>query len=141
MPEVKSTAATAEKWGRVTPQRTEDYERGIANPRRPWEQATQAAVQNYNAGITASITKGSFARGVARTGQAGYLAAAQAKGPRRFAEGVQVGTSKYAARVAPYLDTIRATTLPPRFPKGDPRNIARVAAIAKALSDKKLSGS
>ena len=40
----------------------------------------------------------------------------------------------------PYADTIRSTTLPPRFPKGDPRNLERTKAIATALFNKKQSG-
>ena len=37
----------------------------------------------------------------------------------------------------PYLETIAATQLPPRFAKGDPRNVQRVAAIAAALRKRK----
>ena len=39
----------------------------------------------------------------------------------------------YQAGVQPYLDTIAATTLPPRFTKGDPRNLDRVKIISQAL--------
>ena len=39
---------------------------------------------------------------------------------------------------APYADVIRATALPPRFPKGDPRNYTRVQVIGTALRAKKV---
>jgi hypothetical protein len=43
----------------------------------------------------------------------------------------------YQEGVQPYLDTIAATVLPPRFPKGDPRNLERVKAITTALRKRK----
>ena len=46
MAEIKSMAAIAEKWTRVTPQRTEDYKKGIESPRRDWESETIAAKDN-----------------------------------------------------------------------------------------------
>ena len=39
----------------------------------------------------------------------------------------------YATKMAPVLKIIETTTLPPRFAKGDPRNIERVKVLAAAL--------
>ena len=58
-------------------------------------------------------------------------------GKQRFVQGVQGAEALYASGVAPFLSTIEATTLPPRFPKGDPRNLERVKAITIALRKKK----
>jgi len=93
MAEIKSIQAIQEKWGRVTPQRSEDYALGI-----------KKAIK---------------------------------KGPSRFAEGVVVGASDYGTGFAPYADVIKATTLTPRFPRGDIRNLDRVKVMSQALRKKK----
>jgi len=63
---------------------------------------------------TAAIGRGAYAKGVQRAGAARYTAGATSKGPGRFAEGVQVAQQDYATAVAPYLQAIAATDLPPR---------------------------
>lgn len=137
MAAVKSGAVVAEKWARVTPQRAEDYKLGVQNPRTPWAAAAGAANDRYKAGITESIQRDAYKKGVAAAGDQRWASKALAKGPSRFAEGVSLSAPDYQAAVQPYLDTIAATQLPARFAKGDPRNLARVAAIATALRKRK----
>ncbi len=137
MAQIKTLANIAEKWGRVTPMRTEDYRLGIENPRRDWEKETTAASDRYKQGVDLAQTKNMFSKGVARAGNAKWKANALKKGPSRFAEGVTLAQDDYQKGFAPYREVIMQIVLPPRFPKGDPRNIQRVAAIAKALADKR----
>lgn len=137
--EIKATSATAEKWARVTPQRVPDYQLGVANPRRPWQAAAAASNDTYKTAVTAAANKDMYRKGVMATSQSDYQQKTLAKGPGRFAEGVQVGQDSYAKGFAPYAEVIRATALPPRFAKGDPRNIQRVAAVATALAAKRQS--
>lgn len=128
------TAAQASaKWATVTPQRTGDYEEGVKNPRMPWAQASTNAADAYKAGVTEAVTRGAFAKGIAAAGDATYQKNTLAKGPQRFAEGVQMAQDLYATKMAPVLKIIETTTLPPRFAKGDPRNIERVKVLAAAL--------
>jgi len=140
MPATKSGVSVAEKWARVTPQRVPDYQQGVQNPRRDWQASTKAATSTYKDAITKSLGNNSFEKGVNKVSSQSFQATTLAKGPNRFAEGVQVSAPKFAAAIEPVLQTIASTTLPPRMPKGDPRNIQRVAAIAKALNDRKLAG-
>jgi hypothetical protein len=128
-----TAAQAADKWAGVTSSRTTAYQQGVANPRRPWAETTAAAADAYKAGVTESIAKGTFQKGVAATGNAGYQKATMEKGPQRFAEGVTLGQNAYASKIAPVLATIAGTQLPPRYAKGDPRNIDRVKAITTAL--------
>jgi hypothetical protein len=137
MAQIKPTDAIAAKWARVTPQRSQDYTDGIENPRRPWAEATAAAEQNYKDGVTQAANKGRFSKGVRATGNDGWQRRTREKGPQRFQEGVSLAQPDYAAGFAPYAQTIAATTLPPRFPKGDPRNYQRVQAVGTALSNKR----
>ena len=137
MTAVKSTSATADKWARVTPARSEDYKLGIQSPRTSWATASKAGEERFKAGVQEAINRGAYGKGVSAAGDQRWQQKALAKGPTRFAEGVAIGAPDYAAGVAPYLDTIAATTLPPRFAKGDPRNIERTRVIAMALRKKK----
>lgn len=138
MPKVKSNFA--QKWARVTPQRTEDYQQGVQNPKVPWAEATLAAEKNQADGIQEAIRDKRFAKGVAKAGNSAWQQGALQKGVNRFGEGVQVSQEKYNSGFAPYAQVIEATNLPPRYPKGDPRNVERVKAIALALRNKKVKG-
>jgi hypothetical protein len=137
MAEIATVDAIAAKWARVTPTRTADYEDGVRNPRKDWARATLAATDAYKAGITASLTKGSFAKGVSRAGTPGWQEGAVAKGVPRWGPGVQVAEPKYAAGFAPFREAIARVTLPPRYARRDPRNLMRVNAIVDALSKAK----
>ena len=137
MAEIKSGARIKEKWTRVTPMRTEDYKIGIQNPRRDWEKSAVAAKDSNKQAMATAAATDSFAKGIAKAGVAKWQGRALQKGPGRFAEGVMVGGDDYEKGFAPYRDEIEKTVLPPRFPKRDPRNIARVQTIANALGKKK----
>lgn len=138
MAEIKSIAAIQEKWGRVTPTRTEDYTLGIKNPKRDWAQSATGAKESHKAAMTAAASNDSYAKGVAKAGTAKWQDKATRKGPSRFAEGVIVGAADYGAGFQPYADAIKGTTLPPRFPAGDLRNLDRVKVISQALRKKKM---
>jgi hypothetical protein len=137
MAEIKTIAAIQEKWGRVTPTRTEDYTLGIKNPKRDWAQAASAAKESHKAAMTAAGQNDSYSKGVQKAGSARWQEKAIRKGPSRFAEGVVIGASDYGTGFAPYADVIKATTLTPRFPRGDLRNLDRVKTISQALRKKK----
>lgn len=138
MPKVKSNYGS--KWARVTPGRTEDYSQGIQNPKQSWQSATLAAADNQAAGVQEAIRDKRFQKGVQKAGDSAWSQGALTKGVSRFGEGVQIAEDKYTQNFAPYVQTIESTTLPPRYPKGDPRNIDRVKAIAMALRAKKVKG-
>jgi hypothetical protein len=138
MAEIKSIGAIQEKWGRVTPGRTEDYTLGIKNPKRDWAQAASAAKESHKAAMVAAGQADSYAKGVNKAGSARWQDRAIRKGPSRFAEGVIVGAADYGTAFQPYADAIKATTLPVRFPKGDLRNLDRVKIISQALRKKKM---
>lgn len=137
MPAVKPTAMVAEKWSRVTPQRSEDYKLGVSQPRVPWAAAAKAGEERYKAGVLEAATRGAYGKGVTAAGDAKWQQKSMTKGPTRFAEGVALSAPDYQAGVAPYLDVIASTQLPPRFAKGDPRNVERVRVLTQALRKRK----
>jgi hypothetical protein len=118
---------------------TPEYTSGVQNPRVPWQAAATAAASSQAAGVQAAIAAKRFEKGVAKAGDAKWSTKASTVGASRYAPGVQAGRADYETGVGPYLNAIQGITLPPRGPKGDPRNIQRVALIADTLRKLKLA--
>lgn len=137
---VKSMDRIREKWVRSTQANQAEYRAGVESPRKDWAAQTIAAEENYKAGINAAISAGRFGKGVRKAGTEKWKSKTLAKGPDRWAQGVALGAPDYETGFAPYRTVLETLTLPARGPKGDPRNIARVAKIAEALHAKKVAG-
>lgn len=140
MAEIKATKDIASKWARVTPQRADDYRQGVMNPRVSWSEATAASADRYKAGIQEAIQQDRFAKGVKKAGDTRWQERAVNIGPSRFSEGVATSEARYEEGFAPYAEVIAATKLPPRYAKGDPRNLDRVKVMSQALRKKKVGG-
>lgn len=136
--QIKSIDEIAKKWAQVTPMRSQDYADGIAHPRRSWAAATANATQAYNDGVTRSIQAGAFPAGVKRAGDAKWQRKASVEGVQRWGPGVAGAEGDYQAGFDPYQKVIAGLVLPPRYARRDPRNMARVTAIATALGQKKV---
>jgi hypothetical protein len=137
MAEIKSMAAIKEKWTRVTPQRTEDYQKGIAAPKRDWATETVASKANWKAGIDSAAAKDLFAKGVTAAGTPKWKTKAATLGPGRFAEGVSQAGGDYEKGFAPFQAAIAAVDLGPKYPRRDPRNLDRVKKVVTALVEAK----
>lgn len=138
MAEIKSMAAIKEKWTRVTPQRTDDYSKGVANPKRDWANEAVAAKGNWKAGIDAAAAKDLYAKGVNAAGTTKWKAKSLTLGPGRFAEGVYQAGGDYEKGFAPFREAIASADLGPRFPRRDPRNLDRVKRVVTALVEAKV---
>lgn len=130
---VKSAASIAKKWARVTPERSIDYEEGVKNPLRDWATETLAAESRYEEGVKAGISRKAFGKGVSKVGTAKQKAKTILKGIPRWPEGVRVAQSDMEAGMKQVVEVLKNLTLPPRYAKGDPRNIERVRVIQQAL--------
>jgi len=133
MANIKDLDASSDKWTRRASVAGVDYQAGVNNPRRNWEDASLDAEQNYKVGVIAAANAGRYGRGVKEAGDEKWKKNAIAKGPSRFAEGVALAQDDWAEGFRPYHDVIKSLKLPPRGPKGSPANIQRVAAVATAL--------
>lgn len=140
---IKSAQAIAEKWQRVTPGRTQEYEMGVSDTSVDWEGPAQASRDNWEAGIQQAIAQDRFSKGIRRAGNEAWREGAQKKGVQRFAQGVRASGPKYEEGFAPYRQVIADTNLPPRGPAGDPANLERVRVVNERLHEKKnqLKGS
>jgi len=129
----------AKKWATITPMHSGDYETGIQNPRRSWERSTMAAEASWGDGVRAAVSNKSFSKGVSKAGDEKWQKKALTKGVRNWGPGVSEAQSDYEAGFAPFHAAISALTLPPRYARRDPRNLARVKAVCDAMIAKKLS--
>lgn len=130
---IRSIDKIAEKFATVTPGRSADYQAGVENPRTDWATATAAAESAYEAGVTTAISKKRFGKGVKAAGSGKWQDGAIRKGTMRWGPGVSMARDAYARGFSPYRDAIERVSLPPRYAKRDPRNLARVKAIVDAL--------
>lgn len=138
MPAVKALDRISAKWARVAAVSEEEYRNGIENPRKDWATETAKAEASYKTGVTQAATAGRFGKGVKRVGTSKWRDNSLQKGPSRWSQGISLSTLAYEKGFAPFRDALERLKLPERGPKGDPKNIQRVAAVAKALHDKKL---
>ncbi len=139
MPPIKPLEQIGLKWATVTPQRQAEFEAGVRNPKKDWAQQTAAAEGAFESGIQEAISNKSFSKGVREAGTQKWQDATLKKGVARWGTGVRDSQDAYTAGFAPYHDTIARTTLPVRFGRGDPRNIERVAVLAAALHNTRIS--
>jgi hypothetical protein len=131
--DVPEASQIAKKWARVTPLRTEDYEAGVRAPKRDWATVTAAAEVNYEGGLQKSIARKAFGKGVKKAGTAKQQGNSILKGIPRFGEGVRTGEAAMANSMTDVVKVMKAVVLPPKYPKGDPRNYQRVSAVGDAL--------
>ena len=138
MPPVRSLDAISDKWARVVAVSSAEYEEGVRNPGADWATETQKAEPAYASGVQKAISEKRFGAGVRAAGTSKWQNRTLTVGIGRWIEGVSVSRPAYEAGFAPYREVIISTTLPARGAKGDPKNINRVAVLAKALHDKKM---
>lgn len=138
MPQIKSVGSIAEKWSRVTPQRAQDYAQGVRSPRRSWAQGASDASDAWAQGIQEAVSDNRYEKGVSNAGDQKWQRKATTVGAQRFGPGVQAAKADYQQGFAPYVSVIEGTNLPPRGPKGDPRNYDRVRLMGEALHEAKV---
>lgn len=131
---IKDTGALAAKYSARAQAAVADYKAGVAAPRRSQSGAAIAAKDSWAQGVQAAAANGSFAKGLAKSGDAKWQTNSTSKGGVRYGPGVAAAQNDWANGVQPYLSLLSNMTLPPRGVRGSPQNIQRVAAVADALS-------
>lgn len=140
MPAIRDISSIAKKWADVTPGRSAQYESGVKSPKESWSQRATEAKDAYEAGIQDSISRGAREDGIQKAGDSKWQRGAVTKGVARFGPGVRAAQQDYNQGFAPYQAVISGTSLPPRGPKGDPRNYDRARAMGEALHSAKVGG-
>lgn len=135
---VADAAAAAKKFAQRGAAASSDYAAGVTGAGASWQQQTAAAAETYQAAVQDAINRGAFARGVQQAGGQKYEEKARTVGAQRFGPGVTAAAPEWERQTSPYLQAIASLTLPPRRPKGDPSNLARVSAVTEALRARKV---
>jgi len=138
MPAIRSSKEIAEKWARVTQGRSSDFAAGVKSPMKSWEKGAGAAEESYKAGVIAAANEGRFGIGVKAAGDSKWSEKTIKVGVGRWSGGVAVARPDFEAGFSKYADVIQKTELPPRYPKGDPRNFERVKVMGEALRAAKV---
>jgi hypothetical protein len=137
MAAIKPIDQSASKWQRRASVAGPDYLTGVQNPRTPWAQAAQAANGNYVSAVTTAAQAGRYAAGVKKAGDTKWATNATAKGPSRYAEGVNLAVGSWQTGFQPYQTALSSLTLPARGPTGSPQNLQRVQAVVTTLRNLK----
>jgi len=132
---IKSADDIAAKWARVAPGRQADFKTGVTDTAVDWAKPTAAAADSYVAGVTDAIQRGGFAKGVEKAGTDKWRRKVSDVGVARWGPGVLAAQADMSSAIAPYVDALSRTTLPPKGPRNDPRNLERVAVVARVLGD------
>jgi len=133
MVKTKPIDIVVKKWEERASVATDDYRFGVENPKQDWQAATLGAAKAWEDGVRQAITEKRFEGGVRAAGTQKWQKGALEKGATRYADGIRKSVDEYSAKMAEVLRVIEGVKLPERGPRGDPKNIQRVAAIADAL--------
>lgn len=136
---VPSAAEVAEKWARITAQRSGDYKAGVTGAGSDWEKGATDAQAAFVAGVTSGNIGKMYAGGIKRAGSAKYERKATGVGADRFSGGVQAAVGDMQSGVDPFLATIAGIDLGKRGMRGDAMNLERVRKIDEALFKKRLA--
>ena len=139
MAAIRSLSSIAQKWQERASSASNVYAAGVQSPKSDWAAQTAAAAGNWEAGVTEAARNKSFGKGVQAAGTPKWQQKSVSKGAPRYAPGVADALPDYSKGFEKFRQVIESTQLPPRFAKGDPRNIERVRTIASALRKAKVS--
>jgi len=136
---VRDLETIAKKWVEETPKRAPYYEAGVKSPKEDWATEATSAAPVYKAAVTAPNIDKLYAGGIKKAGTSKWQKKAIELGVVRFGPGVSAAKDDYASGFAPYRDTIEATDLPERGPRGADKNWERSKVLGKALNLKRLA--
>lgn len=131
---MKNASTAATKWAQRAGGASGDYRDGVMNTTKNQANAAIAAKGLYQQGITESISRGAYEKGLQKSGQAGWQKGVEEKGASNYGTGVMSESARgsYATESGKFDSARNAASALPRGPKGSAGNLARVAAVANA---------
>lgn len=130
---MKTAQSVAQKFVERAAAATGDYVKGAQDTQKDQSALAIAAVPRMKLAINKAIDSGRVAKGLQKSGKAGWLGGVVSKGQERFGQGVAVSMQKYATNSAVYDTARNAAASMPRGEKGSATNLAKVAAVVNAL--------
>jgi len=136
---MKTAQMSAQKWVDRAAVATSDYAQGVTTTNKDQSTRAIAAKKIYQDSLTASFARDAYAKGLAKSGQAGWKEGALKKGADRYAPGVSASSAKYAANSGKFDAARAASENMPRGVKGSPQNLNKVTTVVNALRAVKLA--
>lgn len=138
---MKSANEAVIKWQQRAAGAGGDYAEGAKTTDKDQAQRAIAAKTIYQQALTESFGRDAYAKGLQKSGKAGWLAGVEQKGVNNYSTGVsaEIARSKYVTNSSRYDSARKAADNIPRGPKGSAANLNRVAAVANALRAIKVS--
>lgn len=130
---MKTASQSSQKYADRAGAASGDYVKGAQETTKDQAAAAIAAAPIYAQAVQQAVSNGSYAKGLQKSGKAGWLAGVTSKGGNRYGEGVSSAAPKYATESAKYDSARSAASSLPRGIKGSAGNIARVTAVVNAL--------
>ena len=135
---VKDLAKSAAKYAQRAQGAAQAYADGVASTPKDQSALAIAAAPRWQAGVELAAQNGLYAKGLQKTGTAGWKAGVAAKGASRFGPGAAAAQGKWQNGFAKSAAALSSLSLPPRAPRGDPSNQARSTAVQQALHAARL---
>lgn len=135
---MKTAQSVAQKFVDRAGNASGDYVSGAKGTAKDQSANAIAGKENYQKALTASFSRGSYEKGLQRSGKQGWLDGVTKKGATRFADGVSVSAGKYATNSGAYDGARGAAANLPRGLKGSDTNLQRVKAVVGALRTAKV---
>jgi len=133
MVKVKPVDIVVRKWQTRATAAVEDYRYGVQNPKQDWAKACEAAFEAWRSGVQQAAAERRYVGGVRKAGTEKWLKKALEVGAARYAPGISAAVEEYSAAISEVLRVLEGISLPPRGPRGDPRNYERVKIIGDTL--------
>lgn len=138
----KSASQSVAKWAENAGGASGRYLEGAKSTDKDQSARAIAAIPLMQAGLNEAFAKGRVAKGLQRSGKAGWLRGVEEKGASNYGTGVSSSgaAQKYATNSGRYDTARSAANALPRGPKGSAQNLSRVAAVANAQRAVKVAG-
>jgi len=130
---MKTASQSGTKWQEKASGASQYYLTGSQGTTKDQAALAIASKGNWQAGLQAAFSLGSFEKGLGRSGKQGWLNGVTQKGAANYGTGVSApaAVSKYESNSGRYDAARRAAESVAKGPKGT--NIARVTAVVAAL--------
>lgn len=137
---MKSASESANKWGERASGASNDYVSGAENTSKDQASLAKASIPFMKIALNKAIDSGRVAKGLDKSGKAGWLAGIKEKGGNRYSEGVNTTTakSKYATESGKYDSARGSASNMPRGEKGSATNLAKVTKVVTELRKVKV---
>jgi hypothetical protein len=130
---MRTAQESAQKFVDRASSASSEYVKGASSTAKDQSARAIAAKTIYQQALTASFSRDAYAKGLQKSGKAGWLDGVEKKGKDRYAGGVAVSAGKYATNSGKYDSARQAADNMPRGLKGSQTNLDRVKTVVSAL--------